>query len=35
MEGQIGVMLEQTRDGVKWNDPKINATEINDMMADL
>ncbi|NBR62099.1 MAG: hypothetical protein EBT86_10795 [Actinobacteria bacterium] len=35
MEGQIGRMLGQTRDGVKWNDPKINATEINDLMADL
>lgn len=35
MEGQVGRMLGQTRDGVKWNDPKIDTDEINEMMADL
>ena len=24
-----------TRDGVKWNDPKVNAIELNEMMAEL
>jgi len=24
-----------TPDGVKWNDPKVNAVELNEMMAEL
>ena len=24
-----------TRDGVKWNDPKVNAIELNEMLAEL
>jgi hypothetical protein len=35
IDGQIGRMLGKTRDGVKWNDPKIDAEAINEMMADL
>lgn len=35
MDGQIGQMLGATRDGVAWNDPAINADEINEMMAEL
>ena len=34
-EGQIGRCLGQTRDGVAWNDPKIDAAEMVDMMAEL
>jgi hypothetical protein len=26
---------KETRDGVKWNDPKINHIEINEMLQDL
>ena len=35
MDGQIGRYLGATGDGVAWNDPAINAQEMNDMMADL
>ena len=35
IDGQIGRMLGKTRDGVKWNDPKIDADEMNEMMAEL
>ena len=34
-EGQIGRHLVQTRDGVRWDDPAIDAAEMEDMMADL
>ena len=34
-EGQIGRMLVQTRDGVRWDDPSIDAAEMIDMMTDL
>jgi len=35
MDGQIGRMLGATGDGVAWNDPKIDAAEMVDMMGDL
>ena len=34
-DGQIGRHLVQTRDGVRWDDPAINAAEMLDMMTDL
>jgi len=34
-EGQIGRHLETTGDGVAWNDPAIDAAEMEEMMADL
>jgi hypothetical protein len=34
-DGQIGRMLGQTADGVKWNDPAIDADAMVEMMADL
>ena len=34
-EGQIGRHLLVTGDGVAWNDPAIDATEMNELMADL
>jgi hypothetical protein len=34
-DGQIGRMLGQTRDGVKWNDPAIDQAEMLEMMTDL
>ena len=34
-DGQIGRHLVTTGDGVAWNDPKIDADEMNEMMADL
>jgi hypothetical protein len=34
-DGQIGRMLGQTRDGVKWNDPAIDADALNELLADL
>jgi len=34
-EGQIGRFIGETGDGVRWDDPAINATEMNEMMADL
>lgn len=35
MEGQIGRFIGQTGDGVVWNDPAIDADEMNEMMQDL
>jgi len=35
MDGQIGRHLETTGDGVAWNDPAIDAAEMEDMMTDL
>ena len=34
-DGQIGRMIGTTEDGVAWNDPRINADEMNEMMSDL
>lgn len=34
-DGEIGRMLIQTPDGVKYNDPNINAIEMNEMMTEL
>ena len=34
-DGQIGRHLVQTRDGVRWDDPAIDADEMNDMLWDL
>jgi hypothetical protein len=34
-DGQIGRFLGATGDGVKWNDPAIDADEMNEMMAEL
>jgi hypothetical protein len=34
-DGQIGRFLGETGDGVKWNDPAINAEEMEEMMAEL
>jgi hypothetical protein len=34
-DGQIGRMLGKTEDGVSWNDPKIDAAEMEEMMLDL
>jgi hypothetical protein len=34
-DGQIGRMLGQTRDGVKWNDPAIDEAEMLEMMGEL
>jgi len=34
-EGQIGRHLLQTPDGVRWDDSKIDAQEMLDMMTDL
>ena len=34
-EGQIGRHLLQTPDGVRWDDDKIDAQEMLDMMTDL
>ncbi|AIX17075.1 hypothetical protein Syn7803C60_59 [Synechococcus phage ACG-2014a] len=34
-DGQIGRMLGKTEDGVSWNDPAIDADEIEEMMLDL
>ena len=34
-DGQIGSFLGETGDGVKWNDPKINAAEMTEMMEEL
>ena len=35
MEGEIGKFLGQTGDGVKWNDPAIDADEMNEMLWEL
>ena len=34
-DGQIGRMLGKTEDGVSWNDPSIDADEMNEMIWDL
>ena len=34
-EGQIGRMLVQTRDGVRWDDEAINEEEMVEMMQEL
>ena len=34
-DGQIGRMLGKTEDGVAWNDPEIDAAEMEEMMLDL
>jgi hypothetical protein len=34
-EGQIGRLLLKTGDGVRWDDPKIDAAEMVEMMTDL
>jgi hypothetical protein len=34
-DGQIGRMLGKTEDGVAWNDPSIDADEMNEMIWDL
>jgi len=34
-EGQIGRLLLQTPDGVRWDDSKIDAQEMLDMMTEL
>ena len=35
MEGQIGRHLGATGDGVAWNDPAIDAAEMEEFLADL
>ena len=35
MDGQIGRMLGETGDGVRWDDPAIDADEMNEMMWEL
>ena len=34
-DGMIGRHLEKTGDGVRWNDPAIDAAEMVEMMTDL
>ena len=34
-EGQIGRHIGSTGDGVAWNDPAIDAAEMDEMMAEL
>ena len=34
-DGQIGRMLGQTADGVRWNDPAIDEAEMVEMMTEL
>ena len=34
-EGQIGRMLCKTADGVAWDNPEIDADEMNEMLAEL
>ena len=34
-EGQIGQFIGETGDGVRWDDPAINADEMNDAMVEL
>jgi hypothetical protein len=34
-EGQIGRFIGETGDGVRWDNPEINADEMNEMMAEL
>ena len=35
MEGQVGRYLGATGDGVRWDDPAIDAWEMNEMLWDL
>ena len=35
MDGQIGRYLNQTPDGVEWNDDSIDADAINEMISEL
>ena len=35
MDGQIGRLLCKTGDGVAWNDPAIDADEMNEMLWEL
>ena len=35
IEGQIGRFLGCTGDGVRWDDPAIDAAEMTEMMTDL
>ena len=35
MNGTIGSHLSQTGDGVSWDDPKIDAESMNEMLAEL
>jgi hypothetical protein len=35
MDGEIGHHLSHTGDGVAWNDPAIDADEMNEMMEEL
>ena len=34
-DGMIGRMMGETADGVRWDDPAIDADEMNEMMAEL
>ena len=34
-DGMIGRHLEKTGDGVRWDDPEIDADEMNEMLWDL
>jgi len=34
-DGQIGRMLGETADGVRWDDPAIDAAEMTEMMEEL
>lgn len=34
-EGQIGRFIGETGDGVRWDDPAINADKMNEMMAEM
>jgi len=34
-DGQIGRMLGETADGVRWDDPSIDADEMNEMIWEL
>ena len=34
-EGQIGRFIGETGDGVRWDNPEINADEMNEMMDEL
>ena len=34
-DGVVGRFIGETGDGVRWDDPSIDANEMNEMMADL
>ena len=34
-DGVVGRFIGETGDGVRWDDPSINANEMNEMMAEL